>query len=197
MSRTWLLCTACPVQVHCHSSPMSRLQPQLWTPGWDYLKEPSRNRQLTIECKILKDSCICKNIWIQFPSASNASVLTHTGVHFTPLIPFNCSHKRDQAFQSLSNSTQITLASAQLAKYTVVHLVSFGLHYSSQHPSWSTTDASIAVKFFHIKVFRSYPKHFTASNVCVCVFLFLRKIEGAEEGCRTQSICMQLHKGTV
>lgn len=126
---------------------------------------------------------------------------THTGAHFTPLIPFNCPHKRDQAFQSLSkrfNSTQITLASAQLAKYTVVHLVSFGLRYSSQPPSWSTTDASIAVKFFHIKVFRSYPKHFTAaSNVCVCVCLFLRKIEGAEEGCRKQSICMQLHKGTV
>lgn len=126
---------------------------------------------------------------------------THTGAHFTPLIPFNCPHKRDQAFQSLSkrfNSTQITLASAQLAKYTVVHLVSFGLRYSSQPPSWSTTDASIAVKFFHIKVFRSYPKHFTAAlNVCVCVCLFLRKIEGAEEGCRKQSICMQLHKGTV
>lgn len=53
------------------------------------------------------------------------------------------------------SSSQITLESAQLAKYTVVHLVSFGLCYSSQPPSWSTADASIAEEFFHIKVFRS------------------------------------------
>lgn len=37
MSRTWLLCIACPVQVRCHSSLVSLLQPPLWTPGWGCL----------------------------------------------------------------------------------------------------------------------------------------------------------------
>lgn len=93
-------------------------------------------------------------------NATNSSVLLrHSGCICTPLSPFNCPYKWDQAFQAFAqknfSSSQITLESAQLAKYTVVHLVSFGLCYSSQPPSWSTADASTAEEFFHIKVFRS------------------------------------------
>lgn len=55
MSRTRLSCTACPARVHCHSGLMSLSQPELWTPGWDCLKEPIREQ--TSYNTALKDAC--------------------------------------------------------------------------------------------------------------------------------------------
>lgn len=87
MSHTWLSCTACPVRAHCHSGPTSRLQPQLWTPDWDCLKEVSRNRQIT--------AAICHQC------NKVQARHTHTAAHLHPvhwISPFNCPYKRDQAF---------------------------------------------------------------------------------------------------
>ena len=90
MSRTWLSCTACPVRARCRSGPTSRLQPQLWTPGWGCLEEPIRNREARNSAREAYDSCILEKIYI---SATNPSVLslslslslshthTHTGAH--------------------------------------------------------------------------------------------------------------------
>lgn len=111
---------------------------------------------------------------------------------YTPLVPLNCPHRWDQAFQSLFksfNSTQIILVSTQLTTYAVVRLVSVGPCYISQAPSWSTTDTSTAVK--------TVPLPAQESSVCAWVCMRFWKRELAEGAYRKQSNSMQLHKGAV
>lgn len=164
MSHTWLWCIGGPALERCHSGPMFLLRPRLWRLGWGCLKEP-------IGCRFRKQLKMAVDL------STPLHTQTHSGVHFHSIKFIRLSSQARSSVSVIVQKLQQHsdhISRRTLAKYTVVHLVSFGSCYSSQAPSWRTTDASAAVRFFHIKP-RSQPKRLTVSSVCACVCVCLEE----------------------
>ena len=166
---------------------------------WLGLSERANQKQAVYNTTLEDASrklCLEINVWIQFPNATISSVLPQRCHVLYPLNPFN--------WPQVGSSFPVFVRKLQQHSYHIsenkigeIHSSrAFSLIWIVLQLTGSQLEYHCCSHSSHIFPHQTVPFLAKVSHSVECVFR-RKKREGAEEGCRKQSICMQSHKSEV